>query len=72
MRIKSIRLVMIRNDMKLLRAFEVAEKFNESVAYFNRFIKCQPKFPKPHKSHPKARPQWEDAEINEYMKRKLA
>lgn len=58
--------------MRLLKAFEVAEKFNESVKTFNRFIKCQPKFPAARFSHPKARPQWLEDDINEYMKRNVA
>ena len=59
-------------NMKLLKTKEAAEKLRYSIDHFRKFIKHQPDFPKPVKLTPRARPQWRDEDIENYLKQKAA
>jgi predicted DNA-binding transcriptional regulator AlpA len=58
--------------MKLLKTEEVASMLNVSVSHFNQHIKTQSIFPKPLKLTPKARPQWRDVDIVNWLNEKVA
>ena len=58
--------------MKLLKTEQVAELLNVSVSHFNQHIKHQSSFPKSVKLTPKARPQWRDVDIYEWLNEKVA